>query len=187
MALCEAFYPLLHALEVGLRNATDRAMTIKQGRLWLQQGVLQLAPWQQQAVRESLAKLGKLGRKPENGRLVAELPFGFWTSLYNRRFERAWHGILKHAFPNLRGPMRTRRTIATRLEDIRRFRNRIFHHERIIHHDFMRFRSEILDTIAWMSPELSCLTARYERVQKVYEAGPSAFVDSIAAILTSDA
>ncbi len=181
MALCEAFYPLLHALEVGLRNATDRAMVIKYGKRWLEDNCLGMALWQRDAVTESIEAL-KLKRPPDHGRIVAERAFGFWTSLYNRRFEHAWHGVLKHAFPNIKGSMRTRRTIATRLEGVRRFRNRVFHHERIIHCKPMRYRTEIINTVGWISAELADIAMNCERVQKVYDAGPTAFAARVAAM-----
>jgi hypothetical protein len=168
-------------LEVGLRNGTDRALVIKHGKHWLQRDLVGLDKYQLDKLENAKAELTKQNRPHDHGRLVAELPFGFWTALYNRKQEHLWHGILKHAVPHLGGTMRTRSTIANRLDSVRWFRNRVFHHERIIHHPFMRIHGEILETIGWLSDDLHRLASAFDRVPAVNAAGPSAF-DHILAV-----
>lgn len=51
--------------------------------------------------------------------------------------------------------MRTRQIIAQRLNKIRHFRNRIFHHETIWHfRDISHAHDDIMETIGWMSREM---------------------------------
>ena len=68
------------------------------------------------------------GRVEVHGRVIAELPLGFWSSLlgndYNRRL---WQPCLRTAFD---GPVR-RTHLHAELNDLRLLRNRIAHHEPI--------------------------------------------------------
>ena len=66
----------------------------------------------------------------EAGRVVAELNFGFWTALMDRRYEQVlFPKLLKPCFPYMPRHERTRKNVSARFERIRRLRNRIFHHE----------------------------------------------------------
>lgn len=172
IALCEALYPPLNMLEIGLRNRCDFALTMKFGTRWLEEDKVGFRDYQKARILEAQAELAKHKKGRDHGRLVAELHFGFWTSLFNKDFERAWHSILKHAFPYLPGPMRTRARVAERLASIRKFRNRVFHHERIIHQPHMRIHRDLCEAIGWLGAEYSKLADACDRVKKVYNEGP---------------
>lgn len=124
-SISAALFESLHYLEVGLRNALDQAASQHLGDGWLRSPSL-LTPRSRQAV--ALARSHAGGPVAAHGKVVAELPFGFWWSLladeYNRRL---WQPALRHAFD---GPVR-RRTLHAELDEMRRLRNRIAHHEPI--------------------------------------------------------
>jgi len=124
-SLSAALFQSLHYLEVGLRNALDHAASEHLGGDWLNSKEL-LSPRSRQAV--ALARGHAGGPDASHGKVIAELPFGFWWSLladeYNRRL---WQPALRHAFD---GPVR-RRTLRAELDEMRRLRNRIAHHEPI--------------------------------------------------------
>ncbi|HKK10318.1 MAG TPA: hypothetical protein VJ939_05745, partial [Bacteroidales bacterium] len=63
------------------------------------------------------------------GRVIAELSFGFWTSLFDSRFEKTLWKNLRLAFPNCPKHIRQRKTMSSKFNGIRKLRNRIFHHE----------------------------------------------------------
>ncbi|MFT4188177.1 MAG: hypothetical protein QM621_06305 [Aeromicrobium sp.] len=120
-----AFFESIHYLEIGLRNSLDGAAAACLGPMWLTSGTA-LTARSRDVVRIAVRQAG--GPQVPRGKVVAELPFGFWWSLladeYNRRL---WQPALRHAFT---GPVRRRRLHAE-LDEVRRLRNRIAHHEPI--------------------------------------------------------
>lgn len=121
-----AFFESIHYLEVGLRNALDDTASARLGASWLSPASSVLTPRARTAVAHAARQAG--GPAAPHGKLIAELPFGFWSSLladeHNRRL---WQPALRHAFE---GPVRRRRLHAE-LDEVRRLRNRIAHHEPI--------------------------------------------------------
>ena len=87
-ALSEALYPTLQTFEVGLRNALHNALTFRFGQAdWYDSPHQFLDQASQNAILEGKFELTKNGKPHEPGRIVAELGFGFWTSLFNRKYE----------------------------------------------------------------------------------------------------
>jgi len=121
-----AFFESIHYLEVGLRNAMDQTAGERLAPDWLSPTSPLLTPRSRRAVSVAQGHAGGAGAP--RGKVVAELPFGFWWSLladeYNRRL---WQPALRFAFE---GPVR-RRTLHAELDEVRRLRNRIAHHEPI--------------------------------------------------------
>lgn len=135
-----AFFESLHYLEVGLRNVLDEEATRQFGSTWLSIDSGLLTPRSQKVVQSALRQAGGMGAP--HGKVLAELPFGFWWSLladeYNRRL---WQPAFQHAFE---GSVRRRRLHA-QLDDLRRLRNRIAHHEPIHARDLEADFSRIID------------------------------------------
>ena len=98
-------------------------------------------------------------KKPSTGDIIAELNFGFWTSLFDVRYERIfWQKLIKDMFPSMPRRLRTRHTASARLNRIRKLRNRVFHYEPIWHWaDLQEQYREILETTHWISPETATL------------------------------
>ncbi|MBA2519227.1 MAG: hypothetical protein H0V24_06150, partial [Chloroflexia bacterium] len=86
--LAEALVPSLHAVEVALRNSIHTALSHHYDTdMWFfREGLLQA-----NQVRDFASALGKVARKrtPLAGCLVAQLSFGFWTSLLNAPYEQS--------------------------------------------------------------------------------------------------
>lgn len=171
MAVAESFYPLLQALEVGLRNTIHDAFTQRYGQRWLHPPKLHFDVLQTEAIDKAIGALKEKEKHPDPPRIVAELHFGFWTSLLGRKYENYWHSLLKNAFPGMPGHSRTRKALAVRFDYIRRFRNRVFHHERVVHYNLERIHAEIRETIGWISPELRALAEQIDRFPHVYTLG----------------
>ena len=132
-----AFYGPLHCLEVALRNALHDELrgTYARDDWWTS------APLQAHGlsmVTEAGEKCRRRRRGPVSADdIVAELPFGFWTSLlsnhrHSQYDRRLWVPCLHRAFPHFRG---RRRDLHDNLEAMRLLRNRIMHHEPIHHRD----------------------------------------------------
>ena len=179
--LGEALYPTLQALEVALRNSVHAAITRAYGRAdWYDGTPPILQARQQDLVAEAKATLRAAGKPIAPGRLVAELPFGFWTSLFNVYYEtksggdpRLWPRLLRPAFPHIPRHIRTRRTISRALNDVRHLRNRVSHHEPIWHNPRLPLQhGEVLETIRWISPELADVVGLIDRFPAIYAGGP---------------
>ncbi|TWD79698.1 hypothetical protein FB561_0762 [Kribbella amoyensis] len=128
-----AFFESLHYLEVGLRNAMDRQLTgwaasCGARKAWYVDEVVPLSPPTRAKIAVARHNATRDDRAEVPGKVVAELPFGFWWSLlgdeYNRRL---WQPCLRYAFD---GPVRRLR-LHSELNGLRLLRNRIAHHEPI--------------------------------------------------------
>jgi hypothetical protein len=96
--------------------------------------------------------------RADPGRIVAELPFGFWERLLTHgppgklNYEMAlWRPALPRAFPNSR---RRRVDVHKPIPTLRDLRNRIAHHEPIFGRPLAAEYQTILEVTDWIRPEL---------------------------------
>ncbi len=178
--LCEALYPALQNLEVAMRNSMHAAISGPSGynRLdWYDHPGL-LLPNENKAVTKAKNILVNKGRNLTPGRIIAELSFGFWTTLFDRPYEtkpgdpRLWPRLLIEVLPNMPSSDRTRANALSRFNSIRELRNRVSHHEPI-HHlpDLDARHQQILDAISWISTDARDLTTLFDRFVLVHAGG----------------
>ncbi|WP_157043157.1 hypothetical protein [Rhodopseudomonas palustris] len=68
------------------------------------------------------------------GKIIAETTFYFWKRLYSGDYEQSlWRTSLKRTFPN---KLTKRAHVAAQLEHIYQARNRLAHHEPVLHKRF---------------------------------------------------
>lgn len=156
IVLSESLYPLLHMLEVVIRNRIHDAFSIYYKRsdwydlAWLRDAEKNMI----QDARNDLIKKHK-PETPDN--IVAALSFGFWCAMFNGFYETAsgpWPFQLKAVLPRVPKSMRTRKKILERLEEVRRLRNRIFHHEPIVNISNLAYQyRDMTEMLGWFSPE----------------------------------
>jgi hypothetical protein len=104
------------------------------------------------------------GRAESPGRVVAELPFGFWRFLLSSRYERTlWLPCLRDAFPGIRG-RGMRRDVHDALRDLHLLRNRIAHHEPIHNRPLFELHAVALTTAGWICPTTRRWIAARSRV-----------------------
>lgn len=108
------------------------------------------------------------------GKMVAELTFGFWTSLFDTKFERILWKDLRLSFPKCPKNKRQRKNISSKLNSIRKLRNRVFHHESISWsiNALDNYKKEIFEGINWLNGDLSEFfndTIRIEEVLRQQE------------------
>jgi hypothetical protein len=174
MALSEALYPTLQALEVALRNnihtAAERLYATPD---WLTRQPPLLHPSEQDQVVAAVGRLARSAKPVTSGRIMAELNLGFWTSLLDRRYEqRLWPQLLRYVFPNLPRRRRTRHTMSARLSELRRLRNRVFHHEPIWHwQNLPQLHRDLLETIYWLDRAMSSSILLFDRFPAVFTEG----------------
>lgn len=122
-------------------------------------------PQRAYSMRSDLLNARAKGGSPQTGKVVAELAFKFWVNIFSARFDqRLWNSYILSAFPYL--PVgftatQARLHIHTELDQVRRLRNRIAHHEPIfarnLQDDYARLRNLIawrcLITAAWVDSQ----------------------------------
>ena len=157
--LSQSFYPALHIIEITLRNQTFKALESYLGNDWLLQNKLSKRIFRKlefDKVNESLNKLKRSKKPIETSNLIAELSFGYWTSLFTSHYEFLWRekNLLRVAFPNMPRYKLKRKNISIELNKIRGLRNRIFHYEPIWHwSDLPEHHKRISSVIQWMNNE----------------------------------
>lgn len=183
MALSESLYPVLQFAEIALRNAVHRELSARCGMdAWYDSPLARLTPWQLDKVTEAKDALSKRRKTLTPGRVVAELTFGFWTAFFNKSHARTGIGsyLSKSAFPHAPATEQYQSKLDTRWLDIRDLRNRVFHHERILHwRDLDARHQSILEIIAWMSPELHDLTKVLDRFASLRAAGLAPWMEKL--------
>lgn len=152
--LSKTLYPALQILEIALRNSLHNAASESyQTESWFDLSFLHLK--EQIKVIKAKDNLRREKKPIEAGRIVAELSFGFWTSLFDVRYEHnqvLWPRLLKPVFPFFPKSQRTRSNISRELNRIRRLRNRVFHYEPIWHwQDLVNQHSCIINLVRGLS------------------------------------
>ncbi len=144
------FYPMLSILEVILRNKINESCILHfQNDNWILQN---LPPELSKQIKEIKDKLKKSKKEITNSRVLAELNFGFWTILFNRKYAKIFWKPLHRIFVNAPKTNRKRTDISSKLNHIRTFRNRIYHYEPIIWNEEVlnQKRKEMLQLIHWL-------------------------------------
>lgn len=105
-------------------------------------------------IADAKFNLGRQHKNIDAGRIVAELSFGFWTSMFNKPYEKPiLRDILKNVFPYMPSKIRNRKFLSSRLNKIRLLRNRVYHYEPIwYYYDLKQQHQEILNAISWIEP-----------------------------------
>jgi hypothetical protein len=126
----------LHICEVVVRNAVSDALEAVYGAAWPWSSNFELslpAPALGYSPRKDLQNAR--GHQTSAGKVVPELKFVFWQKMFTSRHDvRVWNAHLMRVLPNLdpgKPVSQLRQGIYDSLEEIRRLRNRIAHHEPI--------------------------------------------------------
>ena len=191
-ALCRELYPCLGALEVVMRNGIHNALTAHVGRPdWYDH--IQLLQREQDKLAKAKANIANANKPVTPGRVVAELDFGFWTSLLSAGAGPAGYGavlwspnnaaLVRQAFPHLPAPNNNRGYAHRRFNAIRLLRNRVSHHEPVWRGvtlpwgqqvPLAAFHADIIDAIGWVSPTMQATVNAFNRFPNVLQNGYSA-------------
>jgi len=174
-AVSAAFYGPLQGLEVALRNAAYRELSISYGPAWYDNPACGLDAGALDRIDAARSSLNRGGYPVDPPHMVAELAFGFWVSLLGKGgrgrapntgkkdYEKTlWRRCLYKAFPHAR---LSRAQAHKPLDYLRTFRNRIAHHEPIFdRHLEADFRS-ILEVSGWICPKTAEWIRHHSRVE----------------------
>lgn len=118
-------------------------------------------------INDAKHKIQKKGKPVTHDRIISELTFGFWTSFLTPRYSQAsfQSKIIKTCFRGVPAAQGNIKYLQTRFDRIRVLRNRVSHHERIIHwKNLSDQHDELLESIKWLdksSYELVCCVIYY--------------------------
>lgn len=176
--LSAALFELLHYSEIFLRNSMQEqlARAASNGPMvapWYDQ------PWVQASERakiaEAKARVAAAHQDVTEGRVVAELPFGFWCALLSRNYDGTlWRTLLYQAFPY---SDRNRATVVGAVERCRLLRNRIAHHEPVYGRNHQDDEATALAIIGWISPTAQAWVQSKSRISQALAARPPLNVD----------
>jgi hypothetical protein len=167
--ISESLYPLLSTLEIALRNSIHRSFTIHfKATDWFSQcKQLELLD----RVNIAKRKILTVNNHVTPDQIVAELTFGFWTTLFNKQYAKDLWKPLMYAFPLLDNSYKRRDKISYKLNQVRKLRNRIFHYEPICndlsilatnHHN-------ILEILNWINSNIVCWTMQIDHFNDLYK------------------
>lgn len=177
----QSFYPVLNLFEVFFRNVCDYQLAIHfNNSEWImteRSGFMDDISLRQSKffLKSSVSKAERKIRSKKgivtSGKIVAEQPFGFWTSLFETHHYRLIAGTVIHCFPNK--PSYVNRTVlSNKLNRIRDFRNRIYHNEPICFSglciDFSyaeTIKQDIDELIKWIDPDLCEYMKQYNGLE----------------------
>ncbi len=179
--LCKSLYPLINIFEVTLRNNIDLSLSIFfETSDW--NTVIPLLQSEMMMLTEAQLKIKRNGKKFSHGRLVAELTLGFWVALMGRKYntQSFQFAIIKNSLHGCPKNQKSSSTIQKNLSEIRYLRNRIAHHERILHwKDLKQKHDLILNFIFWLNPDMCKIAVQKDDFDKLYSAGLSPFVSFV--------
>ena len=176
--LCEAFYFPLQIAEVLTRNAIHQAVHHRYGEEWYAEAkfVNELTPMFRTELGSAVVKeTEQHGRKVTAHHIVSGLTFGFWEGLCRKNFRHLlWRGSnngLAHQFPNA-AKGETVQSLHDKIQRVRQWRNRIFHHRAIFDKEPLAKYAETLSLINWMCAETAFFVKAMGRVEQVHARRP---------------
>ena len=165
--ISESLYPLLSNFEVVLRNSIHNSFSIHfKTENWFEKVNY---PELIDQINVAKSKISLSKKEFTINKLVSELTLGFWTALFNKKYAKDFWKPLMYAFPMISKDQKHRNTIAFKLNNIRKFRNRIFHFEPICNElDILEINHKnILETLEWMNMEIVEWTRKIDRFENL--------------------
>ncbi|ELR64621.1 Hypothetical protein C942_02314 [Photobacterium marinum] len=135
-AIATAFFPLLQATEVTLRNSIHNAAKSKYSgnSEWFRMNRFPKAKKKSEQLYKK--RDGSwITPPPTADMVVSQLTFGFWVNMLTGNYDdpvhnnKLWPSLIPVAFPNAHGSQATRAYLHRRFNFIKDFRNRIGHYE----------------------------------------------------------
>ena len=147
-----SFFLALHILEVSLRNSVNECLMNVWGEVWYKREEITRDKYLNERAEEVKFRFKKnTGKnKISNIQLVSDLNFGFWTTLFSSKYNILWSKHLHKVFSQGR-PIQ-RKDVSEMLNDLRKLRNRIAHHETIIYLDLVSLHEKCRKLIEMISP-----------------------------------
>jgi hypothetical protein len=170
--ISEALYTPIQVLELVLRNTIHTTMSLSYGANWFEvEGTLQ-APHQREQIATAISELAQKDKPPTPGRIVAALTFSFWTAMFSPAYDELWKSKLYVIATNDEGRRIARKALSRPLTQIRLLRNRVAHHEPILHWDLQKHHTAIVTITRWLSPAASHWCTQIDRFPAIFATLP---------------
>lgn len=176
--LSQHFYALIGLLEIALRNKIDAHFIMLKGPFWLedavQSGGFLDKPECENSYHSVHEAIHRLGNNYTHDRLIAALPFGFWTHQFGKHEYPAAGNTALEIFSK-RPPGTTYKKMMQALMKINILRNRIAHHEPICFDQYGRISTSmaikryslIKDLFGWMDCDTRTLFYGLDKIMSV--------------------
>ncbi|MFI5732024.1 hypothetical protein ACIA49_18000 [Kribbella sp. NPDC051587] len=171
-----ALWQTIGHLEVVLRNRVADRLALRRQRLgrpgsWLDDSPASELDMRARAdIRKAQQRLQYQGRPINDGRVIAELTFGFWRFLFARRYTSLLWPDIVGAFPNV--PNRQRETLEAPVVRLHEFRNRLAHHERIWNQPLSALHADALTLLNYIDTSLARWVTEQSRVPELLASCP---------------
>lgn len=176
-AVSGAFLVPLHVCEVLVRNAVSDALQAVYGDRWPWSATFERSlpdPSSGYSPRKDLQRASH--NASTTSKVIPELTFVFWQKMFTKRHDsRIWDKQLLLIMPNLEAvkPLTDlRQNIYGDLEQIRRLRNRIAHHEPIFSRNLADDYQKILALVSFRSTETVSWLKKNQRATAVLAEKP---------------
>ena len=185
--ISENFYFLLQNLEVSLRNAIYESFKLHYGDkkdfffLYETDSRQRYKGRKEKHSRECWkmicsAKYNIINSSStiSDGKIIAELNFGFWTKLLastDSKYTNMWRKIFIEVFPNYKimtSIDNDKIIVGTIINQIRNFRNRIFHYEPIFNKAPKQYHDKILESTKWINDSLYEMNMMFDEFEDIY-------------------
>lgn len=177
--ISENFYFLLQNLEVSLRNAIYEGFKLHNPAddfFYL----YETNPRKRYLSRHEIhdrecwkmlcgAKHSLRDTKINDGKIIAELNFGFWTKLLlstDKKYTKMWRKIFPEVFPHytiVHSIDNDKGVIGSKIDAVRLLRNRIFHYEPIFNYPNLdQMHRDILEILGWINKDMQSLSLLFD-------------------------
>jgi len=149
-----AFHLPIQAVEVGLRNRVNHALSAQFGPDWWKAPEFQrIIDVEREAdLRQVFQRIRNRKLELATGQVVAGLSFGFWVGLLAGPYNPPiWGKHLRTSFPHF-PPTRARKSLYNSAQAVATLRNRISHHEPLIKRNISGDYANILTLLEWICP-----------------------------------
>lgn len=172
--LSEAFHFSMHIAEITCRNSIHSALLFK-GDRWFEDPMFYkiLGPHRSKDLDIAIQdETERHGDAMDANHLVSSLSFGFWEDLTTKRFARylfpkGFQKNFKHA------PWDAKLDdLHTLIESVRRWRNRIAHHNALFDKKPSSKYQDALKLISWSSPKMEAWVSARSRVNQIINMRP---------------
>ena len=168
LLLAEATMPMLNVIEIAPKNGVHQRLTTRYQRTdwweaWTNDASL---AWQVREVGKAKVKLQRRAEALTPDKIIAELAFGFWSSLFNVHFQSILWKDLRLVFPRCPKSQGQRHTVSSALNQTRELRNRVFHHEQLLWlaPALIDLHTKGVEIIGWLDPKLPPWLAGHDRL-----------------------
>ena len=168
--LSGALYTPLQMLEVAFRNRVHAVLSETRHDRWFDDAAFVVIEHQKKQLANAVEELARSKREGTPGRIVAALPFSFWTSMVAPDYETLWQTTLNRITCREDGKGLRRKELSSPLKPVRVLRNRIAHHEPILHWNLPKHYGNIVGITRWLSPAAAAWSERHSRFPEVFPA-----------------